>query len=146
MSIKRISIILDNSFVLQSLMSKKSDNFDILKELVKKNIIQICLCNEAVKELKDSMEDSELKQLLKERQRRLAEFMAWYKYNSTSYKITNKHKLQRDPNDSFWLNLIDASQAKFLITNDKDLLTLKDFQDCKFLKFPEFLNQMQSKI
>lgn len=65
--------------------------------------------------------------------------MAWYKYNTEIFEITNTHILDRDPNDSMWLNLIESSQAQYLVTSDKDLLELKEFQDCKIVRIKNLI-------
>jgi hypothetical protein len=52
------------------------------------------------------------------------------------------NSLSRDPKDNFLLDLIEFSEADFLVTGDKDLLELNPFKTAKILtptEFEEFL-------
>ncbi|MEK7611024.1 MAG: putative toxin-antitoxin system toxin component, PIN family [Patescibacteria group bacterium] len=48
----------------------------------------------------------------------------------------------RDPKDNQILDLSLAGQASFLVTGDKDLLTLKSFRDTKILRPKDFLERV----
>lgn len=50
-------------------------------------------------------------------------------------------KVCRDPKDNQVLDLAVAGQADYLVTGDKDLLTLKEFHTTKILKPAEFLQR-----
>lgn len=56
-------------------------------------------------------------------------------------KIIPKKKVRvcRDPKDNQILTLCWVGQADFLITGDKDLLSLKEFKNTKIVKPKEFL-------
>lgn len=47
----------------------------------------------------------------------------------------------RDPKDNQILDLCWAGQARFLVTGDKDLLTLKSFRGTKILRPKDFLER-----
>lgn len=53
-------------------------------------------------------------------------------------EIEPKHFISRDPKDNFLLDLIDYSNADFLVTGDKDLLDLNPFKTAQILKPSEF--------
>src|SRR5690606_11901420 len=57
-----------------------------------------------------------------------------------AYKIEIKptHFINRDPKDNFLLDLIDFSQADFLVTGDKDLLELDPFKTARISSPAEF--------
>ncbi len=58
-----------------------------------------------------------------------------------NFKIQKPYpKVSRDKNDNFLLSLIQNSKADLLITGDKDLLILEEFQNCRILKLNDFLN------
>jgi predicted nucleic acid-binding protein len=46
--------------------------------------------------------------------------------------------MSRDPKDNFLLDLIDVSGADYLITGDKDLLSLNPFKTAKILTPADF--------
>lgn len=48
------------------------------------------------------------------------------------------HFLSRDPKDNFLLDLIDFSNADFLVTGDKDLLEFNPFKSAKIITPTEF--------
>lgn len=51
---------------------------------------------------------------------------------------TPVHTICRDPKDNFLLDLIDFSQADFLVTGDADLLALNPFKTARILSPSEF--------
>ena len=57
-------------------------------------------------------------------------------------EITPTHFINRYPKDNFLLDLIDFSQADFLITGDKDLLEHNSFKTAKILTPIEFEKQL----
>jgi len=63
--------------------------------------------------------------------------------DSTAAEINIKINVCRDPNDNKFLELAKTVGANFLITGDRDLLILKEFEGTKILKPSKFLEQMQ---
>ena len=62
-------------------------------------------------------------------------------------EVKNLVSICRDPKDNFLLALAKDSKADFLITGDKDLLTMEKFENTKILtitKFIELNNQIKS--
>ncbi|HET8735755.1 MAG TPA: putative toxin-antitoxin system toxin component, PIN family [Pricia sp.] len=53
------------------------------------------------------------------------------------------HFINRDPKDNFLLDLIDFSQADFLVTGDKDLLEFNPFKTAKILTPAQFERQLR---
>ncbi len=51
-----------------------------------------------------------------------------------------KISLVRDPGDNFLLELSEEAKANFLITGDKDLLTIKKYKQTKIVSPIEYLN------
>lgn len=130
--------ILDTSFLIQCFIGRNQYLKEIA-DLVKSNRIILCTCVESILELQNTIAENDVKKYLAYRQPVIAKFMAWYKYNTEIFEITNTHILDRDPNDSMWLNLIESSQAQYLVTSDKDLLELKEFQDCKIVRIKNLI-------
>ena len=57
-------------------------------------------------------------------------------------KVTSEIKLCRDIKDNFLLNLAADSNADFLVTGDKDLLEIKNFQKTKILTIRELMDEL----
>jgi hypothetical protein len=55
-------------------------------------------------------------------------------------EVTSEVTLCRDVKDNFLLSLSKDSQADYLITGDKDLLELKEFESTKILTMTEFIS------
>lgn len=53
-------------------------------------------------------------------------------------EIKPTHFISRDPKDNFLLDLIDFSQADYLVTGDKDLLAHNPFMTAKILTPTDF--------
>ncbi|HEX8396094.1 MAG TPA: putative toxin-antitoxin system toxin component, PIN family [Pyrinomonadaceae bacterium] len=65
----------------------------------------------------------------------------------TQTNLGKRFKDSRDSDDNVMLDTAQAGRAKFLITNDRDLLEISDKAKCKFsfqiVKPSEFLNLMR---
>lgn len=59
-------------------------------------------------------------------------------------KIKHKNTLSRDPKDNFLLDLIEFSNADYLVTGDKDLLELSPFMTAKILTPSNFEKEIES--
>lgn len=57
--------------------------------------------------------------------------------------IEPKHFINRDPKDNFLLDLIDFSNADYLVTGDKDLFEHNPFKTAQILTPSEFSNQLK---
>jgi uncharacterized protein len=66
--------------------------------------------------------------------------------NTIEIKPTKKVDICRDPKDNMFLELSETSQADFLVTGDKDLLVLKEFQNTKILTPRGFIEVLELKI
>lgn len=55
------------------------------------------------------------------------------------FVVESKAEICRDLKDNFLLSLSKDSKADFLITGDKDLLDLKQFESTKIITMTEFL-------
>lgn len=53
-------------------------------------------------------------------------------------EISPKNKQSRDPKDNFLLDLIEFSNADYLVSGDKDLLELNPFKTAKIITPSEF--------
>jgi putative PIN family toxin of toxin-antitoxin system len=69
----------------------------------------------------------------------VSEVLDYYYENSVLATSLFNVSKSRDPKDNKFLELAKTVGADYLITGDKDLLVLKEFEGCKILKPSEFL-------
>jgi len=69
----------------------------------------------------------------------ISEVLDYYYENSVLVTSLFTVSKSRDPKDNKFLELAKTVRADYLITGDKDLLVLKDFEGCRILKPSEFL-------
>ena len=58
-------------------------------------------------------------------------------------KVESEVEVCRDPNDNFLLSLAKDGQADFLITGDKDLLVIQEFEGTRIVTFKEFEEEIK---
>jgi putative PIN family toxin of toxin-antitoxin system len=58
-------------------------------------------------------------------------------------QVNSKVDICRDPNDNFLLSLAKDGNANFLITGDKDLLSLKKFGKTKIITLTNFFEELK---
>ncbi len=51
-----------------------------------------------------------------------------------------------DSKDDFLINLSVDGEADYIITGDSDLLELKNYGECKFIKYKDFIDIMNGWI
>ena len=69
---------------------------------------------------------------------KVLELVRFLEVIAEKYEITSQHFINRDPKDDFLLDLITASKADYLVTGDKDLLSLNPFETATILKPADF--------
>ncbi|MEZ4945799.1 MAG: putative toxin-antitoxin system toxin component, PIN family [Cyclobacteriaceae bacterium] len=57
-------------------------------------------------------------------------------------QVESEVNVCRDPKDNFLLALAKDSKANYLLTGDKDLLSLKKFQQTKIIEFSDFIKKI----
>lgn len=58
---------------------------------------------------------------------------------------TVRLRVCRDPNDDKFLECAVAGEAEYIISEDQDLLTLKEFQGVKVLSVAEFIGFLEGQ-
>ena len=72
----------------------------------------------------------------------MQELLDWYKLNTRFVEATKKVTICRDPSDNKFLELAKAIKADYIISGDKDLLEISEFEDTRILKPSEFLREI----
>jgi putative PIN family toxin of toxin-antitoxin system len=134
-------IVLDTSVIITAFTGTKSSySAQVIQQFNTKKI-QLASSLLVLKELKNTIAKDKIKQLPKLDLRNLARFVAVYQYNSIFFDTDNINLpiQSRDKNDNMFLELAIKSGADYLISLDKDLLTLKIIQNTPILTPIQFI-------
>lgn len=141
-------VILDTSAIISVLVSDdKSYARDILS-LLKRKVITLVTTEDIFIELKKTTKSEKIKQLTRYKPAKIGSFIPWYMYNASFITVPSSvtlHQNSRDPNDDKYLVLAQVSKADYLITLDKDLLTLKNVSKTMIVT-PETFVQLEKEM
>lgn len=135
-------LILDTSVIIAHLVSRRNSyTRDVITEASKGHIV-FAVSYQTYEELRNTITLKNIKKLPEYNERRVGQFMVWYKYNAKLIfaKKTDFEKESRDPNDNMFLTLAATSKADYLISFDKDLLELMSVEGTKIVTPREFMN------
>lgn len=106
-----------------------------IMELLEKGKLRNCISEEILRELSIAISYPELS-LTKEIQAKILEFAL---IHSDFYEPTESAGIARDPDDNKFIDCALSAKAKFIITGDEDLLSIKQYKHIKFVSPAEFL-------
>ena len=130
---KKVKAIFDTHVWISFLIGKRLQS---VNELIASKEIQIVVAENIFEELKDVTSRPKIKKYFsKEKVEDLIELL---RIVGLSYKIKPKHLFKLDPKDSYLLDLIDKSNANYLVTGDKELLALAKFKTAKIIRPNDF--------
>jgi putative PIN family toxin of toxin-antitoxin system len=132
-------LVLDTSSILSYLMSgRKNNTWSIIQLAIRKELILVT-SQTTLDELSFKIKEYSKNTGFKDNQKIISKFIAWYKYNSEHVTPTEAVTICRDPKDNKFLELANALKADYIISGDKDLLELGEFEGARILKPSEFL-------
>ncbi|HRN69622.1 MAG TPA: putative toxin-antitoxin system toxin component, PIN family [Candidatus Woesebacteria bacterium] len=119
-------IILDTSVLITLLLAKGKNGAQDIVSLAKLKKLILAISIDTLEELKTVVQKNRFKKDINYSLHKVSTFVAWYQYNSKKIKVNNNYHSPtlRDPKDNMFLQLAIASEATYLISLDKDLLTL----------------------
>ena len=130
-----VKIIIDTNVWISFLMGKTLAG---LENYVYNSRFQIVSCNEQLSELQDVLYRPKMERYFSVQQiNGIFELLADY---ALFVKILSKISLCRDAKDNYLLTLAMDSKADFLITGDKDLLSIEQIATTKIISFKNFEN------
>jgi uncharacterized protein len=135
-----MKVIIDTNVIISHLLSKYS-KVSSLMQLVQQNKIQIFTSVSIWIELKNTISKDKVKDFIGKHS---SGFLAQYKYACSFEEPTKKIEFPRDPKDAKFLELAQEIKADILITGDKDLLELKEFNDTKIVDLNTALELLQA--
>jgi uncharacterized protein len=137
---RKVRIILDaNGWVSFAIMRFQNK----IAAVITNAVFDFFSCGELELEIKKILNEERIQKYLDNRIKK--EF--WYYYfEAVEYiKIKSSVILSRDKKDNYLLALAKDAKADFLITADKDLLVLKQFENTLIMTLTEFLKYLNKK-
>ena len=130
---KKHKIIVDTNLWVSFLLTRQ---FDFLDALLDDNKAVLVFSQELLEEFVDVTQRPKLKPFFRledlERLLRIVDEKAMY------YVVNSRVDACRDDKDNFLLSLAKDSKADYLITGDKDLLVLEEFERTKIITIKEY--------
>jgi len=128
-----IRAIFDTNVWISYLIGRQLKN--ITKLIVDKKI-ELILSDQLILEVKEVTSRPKFRKYFKSE--KVEELLVFMGIMGTNYPIRKIPQICRDPKDNFLLGLISESDADYLVTGDKDLLSLNPFKNTKILEPVEF--------
>ena len=121
----RLRVVFDCNTLVQAAASENSAAANCM-ELVKTGTIELFLSRAVLSELRRVMNYPEVRAISPNMtSERIAEFMGWLAYRGTVIKrVPAIFNYPRDPDDEPYVDLAVTCKAEYLVTRDKDLLSL----------------------
>jgi|694.fasta_scaffold31784_11 putative PIN family toxin of toxin-antitoxin system len=135
-------VILDTNVLISALVFDKIPEQALVRCL--QSDCEIYFSTQTDREWKTKIYSGRLSQILTKSKRELSSeqidiFVDLLERSSQIIEVDLKLKIARDPKDNMFLELAKAVSADYLISGDKDLLEIKEFENTKILRPSEFL-------
>ena len=134
---KPIKVIIDTNLWISFLIGKQLKS---LKPLLVEQTIQPILSEQLLQEIVLVTQRPKLQKYFP--QSKVSELIDFLKIIGLSIDIRSEISLGRDEKDNYLLALAKDSQADFLVTGDKDLLVLQQFESTKIVTYQEFYQEI----
>lgn len=132
---KNIRIIIDTNLWISFLLTS---NFKKLDLILTDGLITLIFSENLLNEFTEVILRPKFRKYFSEEI--LNELLILLEPKSQLINVTTTIELCRDPKDNFLLELANDGKADYLITGDKDLLTLKRFEHTQIITMTDFLN------
>lgn len=127
-------IILDTNLWISYLISSRLIKIDLLFEQGK---IRLIFSEESLQEFIEVANRPKFRKYFSEED--IEELLSLFDYFGELVEVNSVVEICRDPKDNFLLALAKDSEADYLITGDKDLLEIKQFESTKIITFSDFV-------
>jgi hypothetical protein len=136
MSAKRIKVILDTNLWISFLISR---NLFQLDSRIKNGTVQLVFSQELLSEFIAVASRPVFRKYFSNDD--ILNIIEYIDNEGIVVEVKSKVSACRDSKDNFLLALAKDSQADYLITGDKDLLSLKTFANTLIVTFNQFLHE-----
>ncbi|MBI2258164.1 MAG: putative toxin-antitoxin system toxin component, PIN family [Flavobacteriia bacterium] len=127
-------LVIDTNIFIISLIGKGSPK---LMDWMADKKFKILFSNESYSELIEVLKRPKFNKLFTEK--KILELLELLDVIMEKVKIRTNTDICRDKKDNFLLNLSKDGKADYLITEDLDLLEIKEFNKTKIVKYKEFI-------
>ena len=135
----KIRVVFDTNIWISFLIGKR---LSVIEKYISNRQIIIVITGQLIEEIKEVTSRESMRKYFP--YTKVLELIHFLETIAEKYEITPQHFANRDPKDNFLLDLITVSKADYLVTGDKDLLTLNPFGRTVILSpadFEKILNQ-----
>jgi hypothetical protein len=130
---KKCRVIIDTNLWISFLISK---DFEFLDKFIIDRQISLIFCDELLTEFVDVIRRPRLKPYFSDHDiEMIIDFIFQY---SDFFEISSVVDICRDKKDNFLLALSKDSMADYLLTGDKDLISLQEFGNTKIITLATF--------
>jgi len=129
----KIKVVFDTNVWISFLIGKR---LSIVKKYISNRQIIIVTTDQLIEEIEEVTSRESMRKYFPHTE--VLKLIHFLKTIAEKHKITPLHFVNRDPKDNFLLDLITVSKADYLITGDKDLLTLNPFEKTEILTPADF--------
>ena len=129
----KIKVIFDTNVWISFLIGKR---LSVVEKFISSRQIILVTTDRLIEEIREVTGRERLKKYFP--YSKVMDLIRFLEAVAEKYEITSRHFISRDPKDDFLLDLITESKADYLVTGDKDLLTLNPFETTVILAPADF--------
>jgi len=129
----KIRVIFDTNVWISFLIGKR---LSVVSKYISNRQITIVTTAQLIEEILEATNRKKLRKYFP--YAKVLELVHFLETIAEKHEIISQHFVDRDPKDSFLLDLISVSKADYLITGDKDLLALNPFETTVILTPADF--------
>jgi len=129
----KIRVIFDTNVWISFLIGKR---LSVVSKYIANRQITIVTTAQLIEEILEATNRKKLRKYFP--YAKVLELVHFLETIAEKHEIISQHFVDRDPKDSFLLDLISVSKADYLITGDKDLLALNPFETTVILTPADF--------
>lgn len=141
MTSKNVKVIFDTNVWISFLIGKRLSK---IRQYISDGSITIITTTQLLTEIKIVTSRDKLKKYFPKAS--VEELIELLEAIAENVEIKPLHAASRDPKDNFLLDLIDFSQADYLVTGDKDLLEHNPFKTARILTPAEFVKELEKHL
>jgi putative PIN family toxin of toxin-antitoxin system len=135
---KPLRVIIDTNLWISFIISKR---FNALDPIFQSSNIKVLFSIELIEEIRATVEKPKLKKHFDSKA--VEEMLLTFESMIELIQVNSKVQVCRDSKDDFLLSLSKDGKAHFLITGDKDLLSLNRFRKTDIVTFSQFIKVLE---
>jgi|SRR3989344_116093 len=136
-----LKLVLDTNTIISAFFWKGNE-YDLLKEIEKERV-QLFISKEILDEVEDVLNRDKFKDIIEETNQNTDEIIQ--KTISLSHLVIGEKlniNICRDPKDNKFIECAVHAHIDFIVSGDKDLLSLKQYKGIRIVKTSEILSKL----